>query len=162
MRRASRLVILLAVLCGGCGPTIDLSKGLQVLDVSTGWYDAGIVDGKNKLVPSNSFKLKNLSDRKLGTLQGNAVFRRLAANDDWGGNGEFISVTGSEGLAPGQITPTLTVRSRLGYTGTDPRQDMLHNKQFVDAKIELFAKYEATQWARLGEYPIARQLIPRE
>jgi hypothetical protein len=159
MRASARLVILLALLSGGCGPTVDLSKGLQVLDVSTGWYDGGIVEGKNKLVPSISFRLKNVSNRKLGTLQVNALFRRVAENDEWGSG--FITVAGSEGLAPGQTTPPLTIRSQLGYTGTDPRQAMLENKQFVDAKVELFAKYESTQWTRLGEYPIARQLIPR-
>jgi hypothetical protein len=159
MRASARLVILLALLSGACGPTVDLSKGLQVLDVSTGWYDGGIVEGKNKLVPSISFRLKNVSNRKLGTLQVNALFRRVAENDEWGSG--FITVAGSEGLAPGQTTPPLTIRSQLGYTGTDPRQAMLENKQFVDAKVELFAKYESTQWTRLGEYPIARQLIPR-
>ena len=35
-----------------CGPRVDLKQALQVTDVSTGWFDAGIVDGKNKLVPS--------------------------------------------------------------------------------------------------------------
>ena len=31
--------------------------------------------------------------------------------------------------------------------------------QFVDAKVVLFAKYGSSQWMRIGEYPIARQLI---
>jgi hypothetical protein len=36
---------------------------------------------------------------------------------------------------------------------------MLQNSQFVDAKVELAAKYGGTQRKRLGQYPIARQLI---
>jgi hypothetical protein len=36
---------------------------------------------------------------------------------------------------------------------------MLQNSHFVDAKVELFAKYGSTQWTRLGSYPITRQLI---
>jgi hypothetical protein len=56
----------------------------------------------------------------------------------------------------------LTVKSPLGYTGSDQsRQEMLQNSHFVDAKVELFAKYGSTQWARLGSYPIARQLVTK-
>jgi hypothetical protein len=38
---------------------------------------------------------------------------------------------------------------------------MLHNSQFVDAEVELFAKYSSTQWKRIGEYPVARRLITK-
>jgi hypothetical protein len=161
MKRAScRHGLLLAVLCllTGCGAKIDLSKGLQVIDVSSGWFDAGIVNGQNKLVPALSFKLKNVSGQTLKVLQVNALFHRLNEKDEWGS--AFLPVTGSEGLAPDAATPVLTARSQLGYTGSDQsREDMLHNSHFVDAKVELFAKYGSNQWTRLGEFPITRQLI---
>ena len=31
----------------------------------------------------------------------------------------------------------------------------------IDAKVELQAKYGSTQWARIGTYPIARQLLTK-
>ena len=159
MRAPVRLFLLLGLLSAsaGCGPTVDLAKGLQVLDVSTSWFDAGIVNGQNKLVPSISFKLKNLSDQKLGSLQVNAVFRRAGETDEFGTG--FLTAAGSEGLAPGATTATLIIKSQHGYTGTEPRQEMLRNTHFVDARVELSAKYGSTQWVRIGEYPIARQLI---
>ena len=140
-----------------CGRSVDLTKALEIQDVSSGWFDAGIVDGKNKLVPMVSFKIKNQSDQTLYTLQVNAVFHRVTDKDEWGSG--FVTVAGSEGLAPGGVTKTVTIKSQLGYTGTDPRADMLHNSQFVDAKVELFGKYGSVQWTRLGEFPIKRQLI---
>ena len=36
---------------------------------------------------------------------------------------------------------------------------MLQNSQFVDAKVDLFAKYGSAQWTQVGEFPITRQLI---
>ena len=30
---------------------------------------------------------------------------------------------------------------------------MLRNSHFVDAEVELFAKYASEQWKRVGEYP---------
>ena len=153
----SLLTLLLLVVTAGCGPAIDLTKGLQVLDVSTSWYDAGIVNGQNKLVPVVSFKLKNVSDQTLVSLQINALFRRVGEKDEWGTG--FLTAAGSGGLAPGTTTPVLTIRSQLGYTGTEPRQEMLQNSHFVDATVELAAKYGSTQWTRVGEFPVARKLI---
>lgn len=159
MRPTAWLAVLLTctLAAAGCRPTVDLKKALQISDVSTGWFDAGIVDGKNKLVPTISFKLKNVSDQGLVSLQVNALFRRVNEKDEWGSG--FVTAAGSSGLAPGAETPQLTIKSQLGYTGTESRQDMLQNRQFVDAKVELSVKYGSAQWTRLGEYPIARQLL---
>ena len=33
-------------------------RALQVTELSSGWFDAGIVEGKNKLVPSVTFRLR--------------------------------------------------------------------------------------------------------
>jgi len=65
-----RTVLLCSIaFAGACGPSVDLTKGLHLEAVSTGWLDAGVVDGKNKVVPAVSFKLKNVSDQPLKTLQ---------------------------------------------------------------------------------------------
>jgi hypothetical protein len=137
---------------------VDLTKGLQVAILDSGWFDAGIVNGQNKLVPSFTFTLKNVSDQKLVTIQVNALFRRVNENEEWGSG--FKTVVGSDGLPPGGTTPPITVRSQLGYTGSDQsRQEMLQNSHFVDAKVELFAKYASTQWVLVGTYPIKRQLL---
>ena len=158
---ACGLVLLLGftLFGSGCGgPTVDLRKGLQVDVVDTGWFDAGIVDGKNKLVPTVSFTVKNVSDQKLVSLQMMASFFRVSdTSSEWGNS--LLNVAGSEGLAPGATTAALTFRSPLGYTGTDPRADMLKNAQFVDAMVKLVAKYAATQWVHVREVPIERKLI---
>ena len=159
--RASVLVLALALSAGGCGPGVDLTTGLEIVDLQTGWYDAGVVgDGMNKLVPSATFRLKNVSDRALPVLQVNSLFRREnAPTEEWGS--AFLTVTGSEGLAAGATTDPILVKSQTGYTGTESRAEMLQNKEFADAKVEIFAKYSSTQWQRLGEYPIERTLAAR-
>jgi hypothetical protein len=151
------LLVLLCVSSAGCGPTVDLTKGLEVAILDSGWFDAGIVNGQNKLVPSVTLTLKNVSDQKLVTIQLNCLFRRVNENEEWGSG--FKPVVGSDGLPPGATTPPVTVRSQLGYTGSEARQEMLQNTHFVDAKVELFGKYAATQWVLLGTYPIKRQLL---
>src|SRR5713226_7565245 len=100
VRASTWLVIsLVAVASASCWQTIDLSKAIQVLDVSTGWYDAGVSEGKNKLVPSITFKIKNASDQKLAVFQVNALFKRGTETDEWGS--DFKQVAGSEGFPGG-------------------------------------------------------------
>jgi hypothetical protein len=150
---------LTAALSFGCGQPVDLTKTLEVQDISTGWLDSGMVNGQNKLVPFVSFKVKNGSDQTLSVLQVNALFRRVSEDSEWGSG--FVTVAGSSGLAPGATSEPLRINSQLGYTGTEPRQQMLANAQFVDAKVQLFAKYASTQWAPVGEYPISRTLLSK-
>jgi len=148
-----------ALITISCGPLVDLTTGLRVEGVATGWYEAEATDTQIKLVPVVSFTLKNLSDQKLGTLQVNAVFRRVNEDHEWASG--FLTAAGSDGLPPGAATRTLFVPSPLGYTGTESRFEMLKNSHFVDATVQVFAKYAATKWVPVGEFPIARQLIER-
>src|ERR1041385_7919031 len=122
MRRLALAALFLGTVA--CGPPVDLSKNLEVVDVKTGWSDAGITeDGQNKLVPFVSFKLKNNSDQKLPVLQVNAMFRPQKEEKEWGSR--FQSVAGSEGLAPGATTPVITLTSDHGAKGPDARAPIM-------------------------------------
>src|SRR3954464_14622637 len=131
MRATACFTLALAVLCAGCGPTLDIDKALSIDLVDTGWYDAGIVNGQNKLVPAARVVVKNNSDQKLVQLQINSLFRHGTDTEEWGS--AFITAAGAEGLAPGGSTAPLLLKSANGYTGNDQtRQEMLANAQFVD------------------------------
>jgi hypothetical protein len=159
MLRSAVFVLALALATAACGPDVDLTKALQVTVVSSGWYDAGIVNGQNKLVPAVTVTVKNISDRTLSLLQVNSLFRQVNAAEEWGS--AFLTAAGSEGLGPG-ATKTVTLRSNNGYTGSgETRQQMLANTHFVDAKVEIFAKYGSTQWKKMGDFPITRQLLEK-
>jgi hypothetical protein len=153
-------VLAVALTCGvaawsGCSKPIDLKQALQVTDVSTGWFDAGIVDGKNKLVPSITFRLKKAADSGVSSPSLNLVFK-LAGEAD--GNDEFLQrvefVNGTE-------TAPITVRSKYGYTGDPPqsRADMLKNSTFKDMIVTLFAKESSSQWVALRSEKIERQIL---
>jgi len=159
MRATLCLTLLLALAGSACGPDVDLKTALQVQDVSTGWADLGVVNGQNKIVPSIHFTLKNVGTQSISTLQANIIFRRVGEDDEWGAG--FLRIAGSEGLAAGAASKPQTVNSTLGYTSTEPRAQMLANKQFVDARAQVFAKYGAKQWTLLGEFPIERHLLPK-
>lgn len=150
-------LLLLALVGAGCRVR-EVEKDLTITDVHTGWYDAGIVNGQNKLVPSIAFKLKNVSPEQIARVQINAVFKRLdGENKEW--DAHFVRGIGPDGLAPGAKGDELVLRSERGYTGDQPRLQMLQNKAFVDAKVEIFGKHGSRFWVKLGEFTIDRQLL---
>ena len=138
-----------------CGAPVDVAKAVQAEVVTSGWLPASSPDGRNKIVPSVSLALKNVSNQTLTALQVNAVFRRVSTNDEIAS--DFRPVSGSGGLGAGASTDKILLKAQRGYTGTDPIEELFHNSQFVDAKVEVFVKAGSAQWTRIGEYPIARQ-----
>lgn len=161
IRAGARAALLLvaAVAASSCTPP-DPVAILEPVEVVTGWYDAGILeDGKNKLVPSVSLKLRNKGDIGITTVQMNAIFRRVGEQEVWGEH--YTWAVQREELSPGETTEPVVLRSTLGYTGTQARSTMLQHSEFVDAKVELFLKKGSRAWTKFAEYPIERQVLTR-
>lgn len=153
------IAVAVALLSAGCGGRADPTTQLEPVGVITGWFDAGIEDGKNKLVPSISLKFRNKASAPVRSVQVNAIFRRAGEDEMWGEH--FGWAVQREALAPGDTTQDIVLRSALGYTGEQPRMQLLQHSQFVDAKVEIFLKRGSRVWAKLAEYPIDRQLLTR-
>ena len=155
----SLLTLLLLVLAAACGSGSrePITKLVQPVDVKTGWFDAGVENGMNKLLPTVMLSLKNVTNEPVSNVQLNAVIRRAGETEEWGG--AFVKVVGNDGIPPGGQTKPIVLRSNLGYTGIEPRAQMLKNRQFVDAQVQVFAKHGGNQWIKLGEWPIARDLL---
>ncbi len=152
-------VAVACLVAAGC-TSLEVEKVLTITDVSTGWYDAGIMDdGKNKLVPAISLHLKDTAGQGISGVQLNAIFRRVNEPEAWGEH--FVKAIGQDGLAPGATSGPIVLRSNLGYTGEQPRQVMLRHESFIDAKVEIFAKHGRRTWVKMGEYQIARELLTR-
>src|SRR5262245_51138995 len=107
MRSISLIVVLAlstlaAPACRSSASGGDITKLVTPTDIKTGWYDAGIENGMNKLVPTLMLKLKNGSGGPVSQVQLNAVIHRVGETEEWGG--AYIRAIGSEALAPGAST----------------------------------------------------------
>lgn len=152
-------VALTTIVSTACGKSIEPTAALDPVEVMTGWFDAGIENGKNKLVPSVALKLRNKSTEPMRSVQINAIFRRVGEQEMWGEH--FSWAIQREPLPPGATTEVIVLRSALGYTGEEPRLQLLQHSQFVDAKVDLFLKQGSQVWSKLHEYPIDRTLLTR-
>ena len=149
-----------ALVVTACQQPVDLKQTVQVADLTGGWYDAGIVDGNNKLVPSVTFKVRKTQDADVNPLQLNVVFKRIVdqADEDWD---EFY-VQKVE-FANATETAPLTVRPAAGYKGDSgqTRAEMLKNSQFRDVRAIIFAKHSSANWVELARYEIPRQILTK-
>lgn len=158
--------VLLAVLTAGCGHPVDLKQALQVTDLTGGYHDAGIVDGRNKLVPTLTFRLKKSTDADIRPLSLNVVFKKLPkpgtavppgspAEADW--DEVYVQSVPFDG----NQTAPITIRTTAGYTGDPPqsRADILTHSMFQDVRVHVFAKHSATQWVEIGTFDIPRQVL---
>lgn len=158
-RRLVTKLIVLAALAGvaGCGPGVNLSTALVVTDMLSGWYDAGLKDGKTHLVPSFTFRLKNQSDRTLSSIQLTYDFWKV--DEDGPFDSGLVQAIGSEGVAAGGVSDSITLRGTVGYTLEGLRSDFFTHSLYRDATIKIFAKRSGTI-APLGEFKIERRLLP--
>jgi hypothetical protein len=139
----------------GCGPSVDLKQAVQVTDVSSGWFDAGVQNGKNKLVPSVTFKLKKNADVKLSSVSLNLTYSVVGSQD----HADDVFVQNVPFAGP--ETAPIVVRTQWGYTADPPqtRAQMLENSHFSDVEVKILAKQSSSQWVELQRVKIARQLL---
>ena len=63
--RLATLVLLAGSACGGA-PEQPITKLVEPVDVKTGWFDAGVENGMNKLVPTVTLTLQQHQRRAGG------------------------------------------------------------------------------------------------
>ena len=164
--RIGAAAIALALLAAGCGKPVDLKQVLTMTDVTTGYYDAGIVDGRNKISPEVIFRLHKSTDASLRPLSLNIAFKKLPPRgvtpppgspqeEDWD------EVYTQSVPFDGNQTALLPYRAKAGYTGDPPqsRADILSHSMFQDVRVHVFAKHSASQWVEIGRYDVPRRLL---
>ena len=152
---------LLAVLLvlSGCGPSVDLKQALQITDIAGGWHDAGVVSGKNKLVPSVSFRVKKNGDVDVNPLSLNVLFRAADGQESRIDQDVFVQRVDFQG----DTTTPVVVRPENGYLGDgeQSRAQMLQNSQFRDLRVTVFGKHSSSKWVELAKYDLPRQLLTK-
>jgi hypothetical protein len=149
----------LALICGvSCGPRIDLNA-LEVSDTFTGWYDNGIKDGLNHLVPSLSFRLKNTGQVPATHVQLTVTFWMEGADGEYDGR-EVVGI-GGDPVPPGASSEPILVRASYGYTLEQPRAELFSHSQFKDVTARILAKRDG-RIVRIGEIKIDRRLLPQQ
>ena len=157
--RPLAFVVLAAVTAGAasCGPSVDLATTFNVTSVFTGYYDVVVVNGLNKLVPSISFKLKNVGPVPVNEV--NIVAAFWVNGDDGPLQDYDLPGIGKDAVPSGAESAPILIRSDIGYTLEQPRAELFTHSMFRDGTVKLFAK-RGGKIVPLGEFKIDRRIIP--
>ena len=157
-RRALAIVLVAACLAAtSCDSTPNLTQALAVTDVLSGWYDNGFKDGKNHLLPSITFRLKNQSDRSIYGVQLSIAFWQDGADGEW--DSRLVTGIGGTPIAAGQSTEPITVHAGVGYTAEVPRAEIFTNSAYKDVTVKMFAKRGGRIYA-VGQFKVEHRIIP--
>lgn len=158
MKRLLGLLVVAVSLSAAACSRVEVDKALTVTDVFTGWHYIGVVDGDlNKMVPSFSFRLSNVSDETVSRVQLLVSFWPDGADGEI--DSKQITGIGPEGLAAKASTDPILVRADNGYTMAQPKEEMFLNSAFRDFTVKVFARSEGTL-VPLGEFKVDRRIIP--
>lgn len=148
-----------AVALAGCGPEVDLAKAAQIVDVQSGYYDMGIINGKTKIVPQAIVHVKNVGAGALPGFQISASYWRTG--DDGMADEMIHPNLVAKDLAPGATSEAITLRGNVGYTLDVSRAEAFSNSQFRDFTIKVFGKVGG-RIAKLGEFKIDQKIVPTD
>ena len=140
------------LVAAACSKPVDLKQAVEITDLTAGWYDVGVVNGQNKLVPSVTFRVRKKADVELPAVSLNVHFRRE------GEDAPYDEVY-LQRVAPD--SEPITVRAKTGYTADPPqsRAEMLKHSAFRDVSIQIFARQTSAQWVELGKSTVPRRVL---
>jgi hypothetical protein len=158
------LVLLVASLvlaaAAACESNVNLTEALEVTGVLSGYYDNGVnAEGKNHLLPSITFSLKNKSAQPVANVDLDVAFWQEGADGE--NDSVFARAIGSKAVQPGAVSEPMTVRAPHGYTLQQPRAELFVNSDFKDFIVKIFAKRGGRIFP-LGQFKLDRQIIPHQ
>lgn len=156
---AAAAVSLALVGASACGPEVDLAKSAQIVDVQSGYYDMGIVNGKSKIVPQVIVHVKNVSDRTLPGFQMSATY--WLVGDDAEKDEKLVPHAVAKDLAPGATSEPIVLRANFGFTPEMARAEAFNSSYFRDFTVKVFGKIGG-RIAKLGEVTVERKILPKD
>jgi len=145
----------LAFAATGCRSHDPLAE-LQLSGVETYWIVDTPQQGQNYIAPAVRFRLRNVSQQPLGSVQARARFPAPDQEEAWGSIQEQVS-TWNRPIEPGKHA-LVTVRSAGRYHSAAEPEDILRSPAFRDPRVEVFVRIGASEWALLAEARVERRI----
>ena len=158
------LVVSLGLGFAACAktPTDEQVKAMmQITDVSTKWVSKSYQPWPPNLilVPTISFRVKNLSDKPLTYVNFNAIFKFKDDALNLGDN--FLAAIRGTPVPPGELSPTITLKSNFGSEGRS-LATFQKNPQWRQVEVKIFAQTHGSRLVPLGEWDVSREIDFKE
>jgi hypothetical protein len=146
--------------CKGVSPE-ELKASLEIADVSSKWVAKTYQPWPPKLVlvPTISFRVRNISAKPINYLNFNAIFKSRDELENMGDN--FLAAIRKEPIPPGGTSDVITLKSNYGVEGKSLAQ-FKDNPQWKPVICRLFVQSKGSVHVLLGEYEISREIDFKE
>ncbi len=139
----------------------DPKQELEVANVETYWIVGSPKGATQYISPAVRFRLRNRTPEPIHAIQATANFKRVGEQENWGSAWEQVTQA-DKPLLPGKDA-LVVLRSDGRYTSTteDPHS-MFEHELFKDARTEVFVRIGSSNWVRMAESDVERQIGARE
>jgi hypothetical protein len=139
----------------------ELKAAVEVVDVQTKWVAKTYQPWPPKLVlvPTISFRIKNLSSKPLNYVNFNAIFKFTNDQENLGDN--FLAAIRKTPVNPGELSPVITLKSNFGVEGKS-LASFKDNPQWRPVVCKLFIQSKGSVHVLLGEFEISRTIDFKE
>lgn len=122
---------------------------LKVSDVETYWVLDPSRTETRFLAPAIRFRVENISQETLISVDATAAFQREGSKDPWG-SGFFRLTEGRKRLAPGaRVVVTMTSDARYSMQG--PPETAFTNPGFHPVNAKFFLRVGSSVWVEFGQ-----------
>src|SRR5262252_2908420 len=125
------------VVASACGPDVDVARSITVTDVISGYYDNGLKNGWNYLMPSITFRLANSAPSSVTGLELTVAYWQDGKDGEW--DSVLLQRIGNDTIPAGGKSEPVTVRGTVGYRLEDVRNNLFSNSGFIDVTAKIFA-----------------------
>jgi hypothetical protein len=159
LRRPLAVVALVALMFApaACGPDIDIQKSLTVTDVISGYYDNGLKDGWNYLMPSITFRIANSASANLTGLELTVAYWQDGKDGVW--DEVLVQRVGNDTIPANGMSDPVTVRGTVGYRLEEARADLFTHSLFKDVTAKIFVRRGGRIYP-ISSVKLDHQIIP--
>ena len=160
---ASATIMMIFVSASGCKSMSPekLKASLEIVDVTSKWVMKTYQPWPPKLilVPTISFRVKNIGDEPMNYLNFNGIFKFQGDVENLGDN--FLAAIRKDPVRPGETSQAITLKSIFGVEGTS-LASFKDNPQWKPMVCKLFVQSKGSPPVLLGEYHISREIDFKE
>jgi hypothetical protein len=148
----------------GCKSMSDqeVKAALQIELLDTKWMAKDYKvwpTAKLTLVPTVSFRVKNLSAEPLRYVNFNGIFKNRDDAENLGD--QFLAAIRNKPVPPGEWSDPITLKSNFGVEGKR-LSDFQNNPQWKTYHVKVFVQMRGSRHVLLGEWPVSRRIDFKE
>lgn len=160
------LLLLSALLAfqAGCSTMTDseVKAAMEIELLDTKWVAKEYKvwpNAKLTLVPTVTFRVKNLSPNPLTYVNFNGIFKNREDVENLGD--QFLAAIRNKPVLPGDWSEPITLKSNFGVEGKR-LSDFQSNPQWKTYFVKVFAQTKGSRHVLLAEWPVSRKIDFKE